>query len=73
MIANWLHVALEPSAVRRRSSRSGPMPAKWDRFPFRLAKAGRNRVKPVPDLIPSQFRVWVFRAVDQPDQKREAI
>ena len=27
------------------------MPAKWDRFPVRLAKAGRNRVKPVPDLI----------------------
>ena len=48
---NWIQIALEPSAVRRRSSRSGPRPAKWDRFPFRLAKAGRNRAKPVPDLI----------------------
>ena len=49
--ANWIQIALEPSAVRRRSSSSGSRPAKWDRFPFRLAKAGRNRAKPVPDLI----------------------
>ena len=28
-----------------------PMPAKWDRFPFRLAKAGRNRAKPGPRRV----------------------